>query len=100
MKVHILMNNYVRSSKLLAQHVLSFFIEAHNKKILFDAGQTDTFIDNAKILGLNLSEIEAVVLSHGHYDHTGGLHGLVKLNKTAEIYMHPYALKEKFSLKR
>lgn len=99
MKVHILMNNYVRSSKLLAQHGLSFFIEAHNKKIIFDAGQTDAFIDNAKILGLNLSEIEAVVLSHGHYDHTGGLHGLVKLNKTAEIYMHPYALKEKFSLK-
>lgn len=99
MKIHILMDNYVTSPKLLSQHGLSFFIEAHNKKILFDAGQTDAFINNAKVLGLSLSEIEAIVLSHGHYDHTGGLEGLAKLNKKAQIYMHPYALNEKFSLK-
>ncbi|SKC73646.1 MBL fold metallo-hydrolase [Maledivibacter halophilus] len=100
MKLHILMDNYVTYRKLLAEHGLSFFIEANNKKIVFDTGQSNAFINNAKALGLNLSEVENIILSHGHYDHSGGLEDLTKLNKKARIYMHPCVLKKKFSLNK
>src|SRR5262245_24871161 len=66
------------TSTCCAHHGLSLLITAHigNDKhtLLFDAGpHGPTFLRNAKILGVNLSEVEAVVLSHGHWDHAGGL---------------------------
>lgn len=99
MKLHILANNYVTSSKLLAEHGLSFFIEAYGRQIIFDTGQTDVFIHNSKELGLDLTSLDAIILSHGHYDHTGGLESLVELNDTAKIYIHPLALRGKYSLR-
>lgn len=99
MKLSILVNNYVTSSKLLAEHGLSFFIEAHDRQILFDTGQTAAFIHNAKVLELDLTSIETIILSHGHYDHTGGLESLLKLNNEAKLFMHPLVFQEKYSLK-
>lgn len=59
--------------KLLCEHGLSFYIEADGMKILFDTGQTGAFIENAKRLAVDLSDLDYMVISHGHYDHSGGL---------------------------
>jgi len=84
---------------LLAEHGLSFWIEYGDKRILFDTGQGDILIRNAKTLGINLAEVDAIVLSHGHYDHTGGLPAVLDFAPKAKIYLHPTATEPKFSRK-
>ncbi|MBP3610059.1 MAG: MBL fold metallo-hydrolase [Lachnospiraceae bacterium] len=74
--------------KLAYEHGFSVFIEFDGKKILFDTGQTGAFVKNAEVLGVNLSETDAVILSHGHYDHTGGVPELLKtLEKRTPLYI-------------
>ena len=84
---------------LLAEHGLSFWIEYGDKRILFDTGQSDILIQNANTLGINLAEVNAIVLSHGHYDHTGGLSAILDIAPKAKIYLHPTAVEPKFSRK-
>ena len=67
------------SRSLLAEHGLSLYIEAGDRKILFDTGQNLALSNNARVLGIPLDKIDAAVLSHGHYDHTGGLQKLARL---------------------
>jgi len=74
---------------LLGEHGLSFYIEAGDHKILFDTGQNLAISNNARVLGIDLKRIEAVVLSHGHYDHSGGLQSLLQANKNFTLYGHP-----------
>jgi 7,8-dihydropterin-6-yl-methyl-4-(beta-D-ribofuranosyl)aminobenzene 5'-phosphate synthase len=64
---------------LASEHGLAIGVELDDDKILFDAGQSDAFIANAGSLNFPLTDIKSVVLSHGHYDHTGGLGGLYSL---------------------
>ena len=98
MKLTILVDNYVSSQKLKAEHGLSILIEDGNEKILFDCGQSDLILSNAKVLGIDLNGITKIVLSHGHYDHTGGLLSILKyLNREIDIYAHPLVFEEKFS---
>ena len=74
MKITVLTdNNVLQSKNFLGEHGLSFYIEADNKKILFDTGYSDVFLKNALKMGINLLDIDYIVLSHGHYDHTWGL---------------------------
>lgn len=74
MKLTVLTDdNVVNSRRLLAEHGLCFYIEDEGQKILFDTGYSDVFIKNAISLGINLLDLDYIVLSHGHYDHTGGL---------------------------
>ena len=84
---------------LLAEHGLSFWIEYGDKRMLFDTGQSDILVQNAKTLGINLAETNAIVLSHGHYDHTGGLPAVLDIASKAKIYLHPAATEPKFSRK-
>lgn len=84
---------------LLAEHGLSFWIEYGDKRILFDTGQSDILVQNAKTLGINLAEVNAIVLSHGHYDHTGGLPAVLGIAPKATIYLHSAAIEPKFSRK-
>jgi 7,8-dihydropterin-6-yl-methyl-4-(beta-D-ribofuranosyl)aminobenzene 5'-phosphate synthase len=84
---------------LLAEHGLSFWIEYGDKRILFDTGQSDILVRNAKTLGINLAEVDAIVISHGHYDHTGGLPVVLDIASKAIIYLHPAAIEPKFSRK-
>ena len=98
MKLTILVDNYVDSQKLKAEHGLSILIEADGEKILFDCGQSDLVLSNAKVLGIDLNGITKIVLSHGHYDHTGGLMPLLKyLSREIDIYAHPLIFDGKFS---
>lgn len=86
MKIVTLIENLVYSSKLIAEHGLSMYIETANRKILFDTGQTGLFLQNAKILGISIEDIDCLVLSHGHYDHTGGLYPFLEKNSKAKVF--------------
>jgi 7,8-dihydropterin-6-yl-methyl-4-(beta-D-ribofuranosyl)aminobenzene 5'-phosphate synthase len=74
---------------LLAEHGLSFYIEAGDRKILFDTGQNLAISHNARVLGIDLKQIDTVVLSHGHYDHSGGLQSVLESNNNFALYGHP-----------
>jgi len=76
MVITSLMDDYCPRRGLQGEHGLSLFIKTDGKRILFDTGQGPAFIDNARLLGVDLSSIDAVILSHGHYDHGGGLRSL------------------------
>ena len=80
------------------EHGLSLLIEHGGRKVLFDTGQTGLVVENGGILGLGLEDVSAIVLSHGHYDHCGGLENLLR-NAAADptVYAHPDVLTEKFS---
>ena len=71
-----LMDDFCPKGKLRGEHGLSYYIETDSARVLFDTGQTDAFIANAGTLGVDLSRLDAIVLSHGHYDHSGGLSAL------------------------
>ena len=69
-----------QDGRLAFEHGLSLFIEFAGKRLLFDTGQTGAFADNAEKLSIDLSQLDAVILSHGHYDHSGGLARLLPLD--------------------
>jgi 7,8-dihydropterin-6-yl-methyl-4-(beta-D-ribofuranosyl)aminobenzene 5'-phosphate synthase len=80
MKLTVLIdNNTLVDRYFLGEPGVSYFIEDENKKILFDVGYSDAFIKNARKLSIDLLDIDFVVLSHGHLDHTWGLIPLVRL---------------------
>ena len=91
MKIVSLVENTCFSGKYDVEHGLSLYIEVGNKKILFDMGQTDLFVKNAKELGVDLSDIDVAILSHGHYDHGGGLGKFLEINQKAPVYLSRYA---------
>lgn len=81
------------------EHGLSFYIETPAHKILVDTGATDAFLKNAKHLGIDITKVDTLVLSHGHYDHSGGILAFAKKNPTAKIYMQKSAGEEYFSVR-
>ena len=82
-----LLENTTSRSGIAAEHGLSLYIETATHRILFDMGQTDLFARNAEALGVDLSQVDLAVLSHGHYDHGGGLATFLEINHTAPVYL-------------
>lgn len=72
MKITIISDNYVDTACLVAEHGFSCLIEAEGRKILFDTGQGEALLNNMRRLNIT-HDIDMIVFSHGHYDHTGGL---------------------------
>ncbi|MCE5341404.1 MAG: MBL fold metallo-hydrolase [Planctomycetaceae bacterium] len=95
-KIVTLIEDTAEGDGLLSEHGISFWIEFGEHKILFDTGQTGIILRNAEILGINLAETDAIVISHGHYDHTGGLEPVLNIATKAKVYIHPDALDKKY----
>lgn len=92
LKITVLTEN-VAGSKFLAEHGLSYLIDIDGEKILFDTGHTDVFLINAEKLGIDIhTEVKTVVLSHGHWDHGGGLQYLENKN----LITHPSSFLKRF----
>ena len=97
MRIVTLVENTACREDLTAEHGLSLYIETGEHRILFDAGQSAAFGNNAEKLGVDLSRTDHAVLSHGHYDHGGGLSVFLEINKTAPVWMNPYAFEEHYN---
>ena len=91
MRIINLVENEPGNSGCEAAHGLSFYGETKNHKLLFDSSPSDIVIRNAKMLGVDLTAVDTVILSHGHYDHSGGILPFVELNTKAKIYMQQNA---------
>lgn len=93
MIVKVLLENEAISDDFLTEHGLSLYIETERRKIIFDTGATNKFIMNAKVLNVNLRDVDIAILSHGHYDHGGGLLDFLDMNQDAFVYIQKGAFK-------
>lgn len=91
MNVVTLMENTVCREGIFCEHGLSLYIETGDVRLLFDAGQSGAFADNARMLGVELETVDLAVLSHGHYDHGGGLKRFLRINDRAPVYVNRHA---------
>ncbi|NCC87966.1 MAG: MBL fold metallo-hydrolase [Clostridia bacterium] len=89
--IKVLAENTAISNEFLAEHGLSLYVETDNHNLLFDTGQSDLFFKNAQNMGVDLAKVDIVVISHGHYDHGGGLKTFMSQNSTAKIYINKNA---------
>ena len=81
----------------IGEHGFAAFMETENGNYLFDTGQGLTILHNARCLQKDLSSINSIFLSHGHYDHTGGLQHVLKLKNKTRVYAHPHIFKRKYA---
>ncbi len=102
MKVTVVIDNYVpisASRPFLGEHGFSLLLETSGHKILMDTGQSGAVIHNLSLLGVHPDQLDAIVLSHGHYDHAGGLEYILEhRSKPIPVYAHPNIFKERFSV--
>lgn len=97
MKIFTLMENTAVSPEFVSSHGLSFYIETKKHRILFDMGPDGGFLENAGKLGVDISKVDMAILSHGHYDHGGGIEAFLEVNKKAFIHMQKKAVGEFFA---
>jgi 7,8-dihydropterin-6-yl-methyl-4-(beta-D-ribofuranosyl)aminobenzene 5'-phosphate synthase len=90
MDITVLMENTCGQG-LLKEHGLSLHISYNGQNILFDTGASDAFLRNAQALGVDIENVDFCVISHAHYDHTGGLKTFLERNQKAKIYIKPQA---------
>lgn len=84
---------------LAAEHGFSLWIETPDRRILLDTGQGGVLKDNARKLGVDLAKTDVLVLSHGHYDHTGGLAQVLTQGRDISVYCHSGAVVPRYSMK-
>lgn len=97
MRIIALVENTSARPELIAEHALSLYIESNGHKILFDMGASDAFVQNSRILGIDLNTLDFAVLSHGHYDHGGGLTAFFEVNDHAPVFISRYAFEPHFN---
>jgi 7,8-dihydropterin-6-yl-methyl-4-(beta-D-ribofuranosyl)aminobenzene 5'-phosphate synthase len=97
-QVTILVDNHAGEG-LVAEHGLSLWIETEDMRILFDTGQGSAFANNARVLGIDLGKTNILVLSHGHYDHTGGIPQVLQQAGNANVYCHPGIVLPRYSIR-
>lgn len=83
---------------LTPEHGLSLWVEAEGKRILFDTGQGNALVENARQLGVPLHKTDILILSHGHYDHTGGVADVLSIAPGVRLLFHPKAVTPRYSL--
>jgi 7,8-dihydropterin-6-yl-methyl-4-(beta-D-ribofuranosyl)aminobenzene 5'-phosphate synthase len=100
MKISVLMENTPYAEGFRSEHGLSLYIETGKQHILFDTGQSpDGFAENAARLGIDLRDVDFAVLSHGHYDHSGGLMTFLSINNHAPVYVNRRAFEPHYTEK-
>ncbi len=102
MRVTVLMENSTPSSRLAARHGLSLWLELDDgRRVLFDMGPNDGFLANARSLGVDVTEADLAVVSHGHYDHGGGLGAFLAAcgdaGRDVPVYVREHAFEEHVS---
>ena len=97
MKLIVLSENSSVSDTLEHEHGLSIYIETAEHRILFDTGAGSVFRRNAEKLGVDLATVDLLVISHGHYDHGGGLRTFLEVNSHAKIFLHKQAFEAHYS---
>ena len=100
MRIVALVENTFGHEGCIAEHGLSIYIETENHKLLLDTGQTDAVVRNAEALSIDLSAVDTVILSHGHYDHSGGILPFSEINHTAQIIMQRSAAEPHYNGER
>ena len=96
MKITALVEN--RSNcDLIPVHGLSLYIETERHKLLFDLGPDNTLLKNAEKRGIDLGQVDTVIISHGHFDHGGALAAFLEINHTAKVYIQRRAFEKHYS---
>ena len=98
-RITVLVENTAEGAGILAEHGLAYWIDWDGHKVLFDTGQGNVLANNAYRMNIPLREADAIVLSHGHYDHTGGLAEALKTSRPVTVYAHPAAFAPKYARK-
>jgi len=96
MKCSVLVDNKTELGDCCAEWGLSLWIENRGEKLLLDTGLSSMFLDNARAMNVDLSTADSLVISHGHFDHTGGVEAFSQIAPHAPIYLHEEALYETF----
>ena len=97
MKITVLIENASIRPELESEHGLALWIEHEESTILFDTGESAAFAKNAKALGIDLASADAIVISHGHYDHAGGLATAAEAVPATPVYVGPGSTEPKFA---
>jgi 7,8-dihydropterin-6-yl-methyl-4-(beta-D-ribofuranosyl)aminobenzene 5'-phosphate synthase len=84
---------------LEGEHGLALWIDTGDRRLLFDTGRSELLLSNAESLHIDLAEADAVILSHGHYDHSGGLAPLLRHGHTFALYCHPAAVHPRYAVR-
>ena len=100
MKWTVLSDNRTCDASLEREHGLSILLETEKHRILLDTGAGDVFIRNAERMGIDLSTVDYVFISHGHSDHAGGLRYFININDKARVIVSPHALSGKYYSQR
>ena len=100
MKVTALIENTTPDQGLRCEHGLALCIVHRGWNCLLDAGASAALLENAPKLGVDLTQVQAAVLSHGHYDHSGGFPAFLSCNTTAPVYLRPQAAEANYQVRR
>ncbi len=96
-EINILVEDTVCKDGFKAEHGLSLLIKYRDKEFLFDTGAGNVLCHNAEKMEVDLNKLSGVLLSHGHYDHTGGLKSILKVNPNIPVYAHSQVFVKKYS---
>ncbi len=94
--LQIMVDNKAKGKGIMSEHGLSLLLNLDGRLVLFDTGQGQVLGNNARTLGIDLRLIRSVILSHGHYDHSGGLVFWKDLYRAVDLYAHPDAFLERY----
>lgn len=97
MRVTLLVDNEAASNALRSEHGLSFLVETDNGSVMLDTGQSDAWLHNLIALGHEPEAIKAIAISHGHYDHAGGLPKAIEKLPDAAYFAHPACFQPKYA---
>lgn len=96
LKITAIVENTAGTLDAAGEWGLALWIQADEHRVLSDTGQGHTLLQNARLLGIDLATAEALIISHGHSDHTGGIAALIDAGFRGKTYIHPAAMKGKY----